>query len=63
MRLELPQQRIDGEADDADRDHAGHHDRGADAGLTLDQHISDAARSDDQFGPNERLPAQAGTHA
>src|SRR5438552_16423390 len=63
MRLELPQQRIDGEADDADRDHAGNHDRGADAGLTLHQHISDAARSDDQFGANERLPAQAGAHA
>ena len=61
--LHAAQQRVDREADDADGDHAAHHDRRADVGLPLDQQVADAARRDDQLGADQRLPAEAGADA
>jgi hypothetical protein len=58
--LQALQQCIDREADDADRDHAGHHDVRADVGLSLHEQIADAPRGDDELRADERLPREAG---
>src|SRR5436190_2199050 len=61
--LNAPQRDVDQQPDHADRDHSAHHGRGRHGGLALDHQVADAARRDDQFGADQRLPAEPGRDA